>query len=314
MPPRSPGSAGASGSAGAPVSAGSGWPTVLDFLVELTGDEPGLRRRIAAREVVLADGTPVEEGTPYLPGEVVHLYRDLPVEVEVPGEIPVLLRDDECGLLVVDKPPFLATMPRGSHVAQTVVVRLRRELGLPDLTPVHRLDRLTSGVLLLTTRPEARSPYQRMVQAGGLDKTYEALAPVRSDLPLPTTVANRIVKDRGTPQARVEEGHPNAITRVELHGTLGTLGHYRLLPATGRTHQLRVHLAGLGVPIAGDPLYPVARDVDPTDLSTPLQLLARAVTFQDPVSGVSRTVTSRRTLPIPGYAVPTGDADRPASR
>ena len=274
--------------------------TVVDFLIRVTGDEEGVWGRVRAGEVLLSDGSRVDAGTPYRPGDAVYLYRDLPEEVPVPGDLTVLLRDDDTGLLAVDKPPFLATMPRGSHVAQTAVVRLRRELDLPELTPIHRLDRLTSGVLLLAMRPEARAPYQRMVQEGGLTKSYLALAPVRADLELPHTVINRLVKRRGSLQAAVEPGEPNAVTRVELEGTevVGgrEVGRYRLTPTTGQTHQLRVHLAGLGIPILGDPLYPVVREVAPDDFSEPLRLLAHEVAFTDPVSGERRRVTSRRAL------------------
>lgn len=275
--------------------------TVVDFLVRVTGDEEGVWGRVRAGEIRLGDGTRVDGGTPYQPGGSAYLYRDLPPEVPVPGEVTVLLRDETTGLLAVDKPPFLATMPRGGHVAQTVVVRLRRELDLPELSPIHRLDRLTSGVLLLAMRPEARSPYQRMVQAGGLAKTYLALAPLRADLELPHTVVNRVVKRRGSLQATVEEGEPNAETLVELEGTEVVdgqeVGRYRLTPRTGQTHQLRVHLSGLGIPILGDPLYPVVRQVAPEDLSTPLRLLAHEVAFTDPVSGKERRIRSRRPGP-----------------
>lgn len=269
--------------------------------MRLTGDEDGIHRRVRAGEVLLGDGSRVDMLTPYRAGATAYLYRDLPVEVEVPGEIGVLLRDDDTGLLAVDKPPFLATMPRGSHVAQTVVVRLRRELDLPELAPVHRLDRLTSGVLLLTTRRRARTDYQRLVQEGGLHKTYEALAPVRPGLELPTTVRNRLVKHRGELQARVEQGTPNAQTHVELMAPCpdgATVGRYRLTPTTGRTHQLRVHLAGLGIPIVGDPLYPDHREVAPEDFTGPLQLLAAEVRFTDPLTGAERRISARRTLPV----------------
>ncbi|MGD8150380.1 pseudouridine synthase [Ornithinimicrobium sp. Y1694] len=280
---------------------------MVDFLVRVTGDEDGVWRRLRAGEVVLGDGTRVEADTPYQPGAAAYLYRDLPEEVPVPGELPVLLRDDETGLLVVDKPPFLATMPRGEHVVQTVVVRLRRALDLPELAPVHRLDRLTSGVLLLTSRREARAPYQRLVQDGGLAKTYLALAPLPQGLDLPMVVRNRIEKRRGELQARVVPGEPNARTLVELEGALAedpTVGRYRLTPTSGRTHQLRLHLAGLGIPILGDPLYPHVREVAPGDFSTPLQLLAQQVSFADPVNGADRTITSTRTLPLPPSSPP----------
>lgn len=291
-----------------PRDPGAGVSTVVGFLVAVTGDEEGVCRRVRDGEVVLGDGTAVTMGTPYQPGGTAYLYRELPDETEVPGEIPVLLRDDETGLLAVDKPPFLATMPRGSHVAQTVLVRLRRQLDLPELAPVHRLDRLTSGVLLLTTRAGARAAYQQMVQAGRLAKTYEALAPVRPDLELPVVVRNRLVKVRGELQAQVVPGEPNAETRVELVQTgpgdggpgvaRGRLGRYRLTPTTGQTHQLRRHLSDLGIPIVGDPLYPVVRQVAADDFSTPLQLLAREATFEDPVSGAPRTICTTRDLPI----------------
>lgn len=223
----------------------------------------------------------------------------------MPGELTVLLHDERTGLLAVDKPPFLATMPRGSHVAQTAVVLLRRRLGLPEISPVHRLDRLTSGVLLLTTRADVRGAYQRMVQEGGLTKTYEALAPTAEHLDLPTVVRDRLVKRRGELQAVVEPGEPNAETRVELVGAVDPgvdpgVGRYRLTPRTGRTHQLRVHLAGLGIPILGDPLYPVVREVPADDFSDPLQLLAREVRFTDPVTGVERRIVSGRELPLRG--------------
>jgi tRNA pseudouridine32 synthase / 23S rRNA pseudouridine746 synthase len=285
--------------------------TVVEFLVAVTGDPDGVWRRVRAGEVLLGDGTRVETDTPYRPGGTAYLYRDLPEEVEVPGELRVLLHDESTGLLAVDKPPFLATMPRGSHVAQTAVVRLRRQLGLPELAPVHRLDRLTSGVLLLTTRHEARAAYQRMVQQGGLGKTYAAIAPLPVDLDLPVVVRNRIVKRRGQLQASVEEGEPNAETLVELETVAAPgSGRYRLTPTTGQTHQLRVHLAGLGLPIEGDPLYPAVRDVVPGDFSTPLQLLAQEVRFTDPVNGRPRRITSRRRLPItagPTELPPAGD-------
>lgn len=289
---------------------------MVEHLIRLTGDEEGVWGRVRAGEVLLSAGgrvSTVHGGTPYAPGATAYLYRDLPHEVRVPGEVRILLRDDQTGLLAVDKPPFLATMPRGAHVVQTVVVRLRRELDLPELAPVHRLDRLTSGVLLLSMRAEVRSAYQRMVQAGGLGKTYEALAPVRDDLELPCTVADRLVKRRGSLQTVVEDGPVNAVTRVELVGRtqLGgggpgggpggvELGRYRLTPTTGQTHQLRVHLAGLGLPIHGDPLYPRVREVAPDDFSTPLQLLAQEVSFTDPVSGAPRRIRSARRLPVEG--------------
>lgn len=244
-----------------------------------------------AGEVVDADGTPVDETTVLPAGASVYLYRDLPAEVPVPFDIPVLHRDAD--IVVVDKPHFLATMPRGRHVAQTALVRLRRELGLPELSPAHRLDRLTAGVLLFTTRRQVRGAYQTLFARGLVRKTYLARAAVDPDLVLPRVVRSRIIKRRGVLQAATEPGVPNAQTLVEL---LSPDGLYRLTPRTGRTHQLRVHMAALGLPIDGDPLYPNIIDVPPDDFSTPLRLLAQRIEFDDPVTGARREFASRRTL------------------
>jgi tRNA pseudouridine32 synthase/23S rRNA pseudouridine746 synthase len=84
---------------------------------------------------------------------------------------------------------------------------------------------------------------------------------------------------------------PNAETLVEL---LAPDGLYRLTPRTGRTHQLRVHMASLGLPILGDPLYPNVIAVAEDDFSTPLQLLAQRIEFVDPITGARRKFVSRR--------------------
>ena len=241
-------------------------------------------------EVVTAAGAVVDADTVLPPGAFVYLYRELREEVPVPFEMPVLHRDDD--IVVVDKPHFLATMPRGAHVAQTALVRLRRELDIPTLSPAHRLDRLTAGVLLFTTRREVRGAYQTMFARGLVGKTYLARAGVDPDVELPTVLRSRIVKQRGRLQAVEVPGEPNAETRVEHIGD----GVYRLTPRTGRTHQLRVHMTSLGLPIVGDPLYPNVVEVAPDDFSRPLQLIAHRLEFDDPFSGERRDFRSGRPL------------------
>jgi tRNA pseudouridine32 synthase/23S rRNA pseudouridine746 synthase len=246
--------------------------------------------KVLAGEVVLPDGTAVGETTVLPAGAHVYFYRELRDEAPVPFDIPVLYRDGD--IVVVDKPHFLATMPRGRHVAQTAVVRLRRELDLPELSPAHRLDRLTAGVLLFTTHREIRGAYQTMFARGEVRKTYLARAAVAPDLEFPTVLTSRIIKRRGHLQAIEEQGEPNAETLIEHLGD----GLYRLTPRTGRTHQLRVHMAALGLPIVGDPLYPNVVDVAPDDFTRPLNLLAHRLVFDDPVSGHHREFVSTRTL------------------
>lgn len=257
-------------------------------------DVPGM---LAQGRFVHDDGRPVREDDPYAQQLFVWFHRDLRDEPQVPGEIHVVHRDER--LVVVDKPPFLSTIPRGGHVMQSVVVRLRADLGLPELSPLHRLDRVTSGLLMLATESTWRGPYQTAFERRAVDKTYRALAPLRADLELPVVVRNHLHKERGTWCAEVVPGAPvNAETLVELEREVGGQGVYRLTPRTGRTHQLRMHLLGLGIPIVADPLYPVVQDVAVDDFRRPLQLLAAEVAFTDPVDGQDRHFRSVRSLPL----------------
>ena len=257
----------------------------------LTRFGPDVAAKAIAGEVVDQHGRVLDPATVLQAGASVYLYRDLRDEVPVPFDIPVLYRDDD--IVVVDKPHFVATMPRGRHVAQTALVRLRRELDLPELSPAHRLDRLTAGVLLFTTRREVRGAYQTLFARAAVHKTYLARARVNPEVALPRVVRSRIIKRRGHLQAVEEPGRPNAETLVEL---LSPDGLYRLTPRTGRTHQLRVQMASLGVAIDGDPLYPNVVDVADDDFSAPLQLLAQRVEFDDPLTGARRRFVSARRL------------------
>lgn len=249
---------------------------------------PAAAAKVLAGEVTDARGRVIDASTVLPAGALVYHFRDLPAEVTVPYPVVVLHRDDD--LLVVDKPHFMATMPRGSHVVETALVRLRAELGLPELSPAHRLDRLTAGVLMFTVRREVRGAYQTLFARGEVRKTYLAFSSAQPELSGPQRVSNRIVKRRGVLQATVEPGEPNAETMVEPLGG----GRYRLTPRTGRTHQLRLHMAGLGVPIDNDPLYPLIRTVDPGDFSRPLRLIAQHLEFDDPLTGQRRCFLSSR--------------------
>ena len=211
---------------------------------------------------------------------------------------------------MVDKPHFLATIPRGAFVAESALVRLRRDLRLPDLSPAHRLDRVTAGVLVLTVRPEVRGPYQTLFAERRVTKVYEAVAGVDPTLELPRVVRSRIHKERGIMRASEVPGEPNSESLVELVGTRevpaslrgapgtgsGRIGLYRLTPHTGKTHQLRLHMNSLGLPIVHDNFYPTFYDVRPDDFSRPLQLVSRSIEFVDPLSGEPRRFETTRPL------------------
>jgi tRNA pseudouridine32 synthase / 23S rRNA pseudouridine746 synthase len=271
------------------------WATMREHLVERLPrvDPARIDAMLREQRIVDADG-PLAPDAPFVPESFVWFHRDLPDEVPVPFPIGIVHRDAD--LLVVDKPHFLATIPRGQHILETALVRLRRDLDLPMLSPAHRLDRATAGLLMFVLRPELRGAYQTLFRDRRVRKTYEAIAPYDPQLALPRTVLSRIVKDRGIIRAYEEPGPPNADTHVELLEHRNGLGRYRLTPATGRTHQLRVHMNGLGVPILGDDFFPVLTERPLDDFTRPLQLLASTLEFRDPRTGEQRSFRTRRTL------------------
>lgn len=273
-------------------------------------DNAALQERFDARLVVRRSGDPYEPDTMVQPGEDVFFYRMPAPEPLVPYGIDILYRDDN--LLVVDKPPFLATMPRAKHITETVTVRLRRSLDLPELVPAHRLDRLTSGVLLFTVRKEVRGAYQRLFAVRAVTKTYEAVAPLR-DLPVPQTWSSHMTKTPGDIQGFITPGEPNAhttlldiqpvtpdehLTLESVHGPLEPQARYLLQPLTGRTHQLRLHMWAAGVPILGDPVYPRIHTEAEENFRVPMHLRASSLAFVDPLSGEERSFTApSRLLP-----------------
>ncbi|MGW1816491.1 pseudouridine synthase [Streptomyces sp. NPDC002125] len=273
-----------------PADPGGAWPTVRDHLLDRFAGAVGAGRvdtMLAEGRFVGADGTAVRADEPYTAGRHLFFHRDFAPEEPVPSPVGVVHRDEH--LVIADKPHFLATTPRGRHITQTLVARLRDELGLPELQPAHRLDRLTAGLVLCVVRPQDRGAYQTLFRDRLVRKEYEAVAPYDPALALPRTVRSRIVKERGVIAAREEPGAVNSESRIELLEHRGGLGRYRLLPATGRTHQLRVHMNALGLPLVNDPVYPVV-EPEPTavDYGRPLQLLAKVLEFTDPVTGEPR--------------------------
>lgn len=280
------------------------WPTVEAFLAERCPavDRTQWALRMAAGEVVDDTGQVLPPGTPYLPGARLHYYREVPTETPILVEEQVLYRDDH--ILVADKPHFLPVMPSGRYVQETLLVRLRRRLGLPALAPAHRIDRETAGLLLFTLQPDVRDRYQALFRNRRVHKVYEAIAPVRPDLEWPRVCRHRLVEpdpnDPAFMQMRIEPGQPNAETRIaliETGGPGGSLGRYELRPSTGQRHQLRVQMNALGLPIVHDRIYPVLQPEQAVpDYARPLQLLARELGFTDPLTGQERFFTSRLSL------------------
>jgi tRNA pseudouridine32 synthase/23S rRNA pseudouridine746 synthase len=258
---------------------------------------PSWAERLARGDVVDARGERLGPDSHVRQGMRIWYYRELERETPIPFEEQVIFRDEH--LLVVDKPHFLPMIPTGRFLRETLLVRLKQKFDLPHLTPIHRLDRETAGVVIFSHNLATRGTYQSMFQKRSVRKVYEALAPVLAGREFPFTYRSRMVDGDKFFVMREEPGEPNSETLIDLLETRGAVARYRLHPHTGRKHQLRLHMASLGVPILNDAFYPVALPCKGDDFSKPLQLLARAIAFDDPLTGAARSFSSTRALDWP---------------
>ena len=272
------------------------WATVLDFLAHRI---PGVSHqdwhtRMASGDVLNAQGQTLSPDAPYQAHTKVYYWRHLPFEHPIPFEEQIVFQDDF--LVVADKPHFLPVVPSGKYLQETVLVRLKNALGLDALSPIHRIDRDTAGLVLFSKQVASRGAYQELFRTRQVDKTYECVAPWNANLPWPVTRHSRIAPSAHFMQQTEVDGVPNALTHITPLAVHGALARYALKPVTGQRHQLRVHMAALGLPIVNDGIYPTLTPEGSADYSQPLQLLAQSIAFTDPISGAPRHFTSQRTL------------------
>jgi tRNA pseudouridine32 synthase/23S rRNA pseudouridine746 synthase len=272
------------------------WPDLITFMVANypAVTEAQWRERMARGDVVDAQGRPLAPASPYKRNLRIFYYRELDVETPIPFAEEVLYQDEH--IVVADKPHFLPTIPTGRFLKETLLVRLRARLGIEELVPIHRLDRETAGIVVFSCNLESRGAYQSLFQQRLVQKEYEALAGPLPGREFPFSYRSRMVQGDKFFTMKEEPGEPNSETMLDVIEWRGEQVLYRLWPHTGRQHQLRVHLAALGIPIVNDAFYPVALPCKGEDVSSPLKLLARAIGFPDPLTGEWRYFESRRTL------------------
>ena len=271
------------------------WRTVLEALCARF---PAIDReqwldRMARGRVLDAGGHAITLESAFRAGAEIHYYREVEDEPRIPFAETVLFADEH--IVVADKPHFLPVTPAGGFVTETLLARLLRHFGNPDLVPLHRIDRATAGLVLFSANPHTRTHYQALFRERRIDKQYQALAPALLGTAFPLTCRSRL--ERGEPFFRMREveGTPNAETHIDVIERGNGTWRYALAPVTGRKHQLRVHMAALGAPIVNDLVYPILR-TEMEDYSRPLKLLAKSLAFIDPLGGVERRFESRFSL------------------
>ncbi|CAB1213255.1 pseudouridine synthase [Acinetobacter bouvetii] len=243
-----------------------------------------------------AAGHVLSSDTPYIENSHVFYYRFLAHEIPVPFEHEILFENEH--LLIIDKPHFLTISPTGQYVQQTLLVRLKKQTGNEFLTPIHRLDRETAGVVLFSKQPATRAVYQEMFAKREVQKTYHAIAPFQEHLTFPRQIRCRMEKGQPFYTMQVVDGTVNSETEIALLEHNLHWGKYELKPHTGKQHQLRVHLNSLGIAIKNDAFYPLVQHKREDDFTAPLQLLAKHIAFVDPVSRQTMQFSSNYELTL----------------
>jgi tRNA pseudouridine32 synthase/23S rRNA pseudouridine746 synthase len=275
-------------------------PNLLQFFIAQFPHIPGYEweQRFEEGLILDQDGQTLVASNPYLPNTHLLYFRRLAREPEIPFEERILYQDEH--ILVADKPHFLPVTPSGLYLHQTLLNRLKKKAGIQTLSPIHRIDRDTAGLVIFSINPNERAQYQNLFRDRAVKKVYEAIAPSSKELEqmLPMTYQSRLEESEHFLQMHEIEGESNSDTLIEMIDNKQPWAKYRLTPGSGKKHQLRCHLNTLQIPIKNDQIYPVLTPYQEYDLdfSKPLQLLAKEISFRDPITGQSREFVSQLAL------------------
>lgn len=278
------------------VMPSEGGGSVLSYLLEKFPaiSENEWVRRIELGEVVDETGRIVQIDTGLLKGLRVYYYRTVENEPNVPFEENILFENNQ--IVVADKPHFLPVVPGGHYLQNTLLVRLKKKLNCPDLSPVHRIDRDTAGLVLFSKNRSERGAYQALFRERSVKKLYEAIAPWKPSLNFPRWHESRIVESGNFIRMEEVSGPVNSQTYMEIVEHNRKWARYHLQPINGKRHQLRVHMASLGLGLKGDGLYPLVVDLPEGDFSRPMMLLAKRLDFLDPITQIKHSFQSQRIL------------------
>ncbi len=272
------------------------WLLIIDFLVERFNAIPRDQwlARMQNNLVMDENGQAIDPNRIYQSHLKIYYYRALENETPIPFEEKIIFQDEY--IIVADKPHFLPVIPAGIYLQETLLVRLKRKTGIESLVPMHRIDRETAGLVVFVIKPETRGAYQSLFLNKSVEKCYQAIAPYRDDLLFPITFKSRLQESENFMQMEVVEGEPNSETQIQVLEHKNGLARYQLKPITGKKHQLRAHMAALGIPILNDLIYPLHRAADNDDYEMPLQLLAQRIAFLDPITEQEREFETKLQL------------------
>jgi len=278
-----------------------GVATVLEYLIDKFPaiDAQVWQQRAALGKLHWHDGTLIDAHSAFRPQQRVYYYREVEVEPVIPFKERILFQDQH--LLLAFKPHFLPVTPGGVYVQECLQNRLRADTGINHLQALHRLDRATAGLVLFSVDRQTRHRYHQLFESGLIEKTYQAVARVTAGKPsrgLQWQVENRLEKSKPGFLMRVVPGQANSYSHIRCIEQLGDKALFQLKPRTGKTHQLRLHMQSLGWPILNDRYYPLLQAERLDDYSQPLQLLAQALQFTDPVTGLQRVFNSNVELTL----------------
>jgi tRNA pseudouridine32 synthase/23S rRNA pseudouridine746 synthase len=273
------------------------YPSILTFLCNrFPAIAPDIwEKRISEGKVLGENRRQITPNSAYAPQERIFYFREVSDEPTIPFAEKILHIDDE--ILVACKPHFLPVTPGGRYVDECLLNRLRRSTGIEDLVPLHRIDRETAGIVLFSVNKKSRGLYGTLFMNGLVEKSYQAVSVCLPDQqPASWQVENRI--EHGEPRFRMTTppGKVNARSSINLVEVKGERARFILHPHTGKTHQLRLHMSGLGFGILHDRYYPELEDEREDDFAAPLQLVAERLRFKDPLTCRELEFESERRL------------------
>jgi tRNA pseudouridine32 synthase/23S rRNA pseudouridine746 synthase len=287
-----------------------GVATVLEYLIIKFPyiDAQVWHQRMSEGKVHWHDGSLITALSAFKPQQRVYYYREVETEPVIPFQETILFQDQH--ILVAYKPHFLPVTPGGIYVNECLQNRLRKSSGIEALQTVHRLDRVTAGLVMFSVNPDTRHRYHDLFKTRQIQKTYQAIANINQGDTLigkEWEVKNRITQSNPKFLMQVSAGEDNSHSIIRclkqtvaqsIEQTIELSAEYmnqkalfELSPITGKTHQLRLHMQALGWPILNDKYYPQLQPQSADNYSAPLQLLSKKLKFIDPVTQQPRCFT-----------------------